>query len=55
MASVTTIIEEVCEEMCQYYCKMPRLWEEENRTEKEGIELWDSDICNKDCPLNKLH
>ena len=55
MASVTTIIEEVCEEMCQYYCKWPRLWEEENMTEKTGHELWDSDICNKDCPLNKLH
>ena len=50
MESVTQIIEEVVEEMCNHYCKWPGLWDEK----KEGMELCESDHC-KECPLNRLN
>ena len=50
MERVTQIIEEVCRDMCTFYCKWPDLWDEE----KEGMELCESDHC-KECPLNRLN
>ena len=47
--SVSDIIEEVKEEICQDYCKYPLIWDEE----KEGKELTESDVCTS-CPLNRL-
>lgn len=44
-----TTIEEVWKEMCDDYCRYPREWDEE----KEGKELYTSEICEK-CPLNRL-
>lgn len=47
--SITEIIEEVKEKMCNDYCKYPHEWDEK----KEGMELCESDVC-LNCPLNKL-
>ncbi len=46
---ISQTIEEVKEEICLRYCKYPNIWD----PEKEGCELFDSDIC-KNCPLNRL-
>lgn len=46
--SVTEIIDEVRERMCNEYCKYPYEWDEE----KQG-ELSESEICAS-CPLNRL-
>lgn len=43
------IIEEVIKEMCEKYCKYPEIWD----AEKEGCELYESEICEK-CPLGRL-
>lgn len=48
--SVTTIIREVVEEVCDKYCKYPEKWDPE---EHDGVELFDSDIC-ANCPLMRL-
>ena len=42
-------IEKVWGEICDKYCKYPQEWD----AEKEGAELYESDIC-KNCPFNKL-
>lgn len=47
--TVSEIIKEVIEEVCNKYCKYPDIWDEDY----EGVELSDSDIC-QNCPLNKL-
>lgn len=47
--SITEILQEVTEDICNNYCKYPDTWDEE----KEGCELCESDICNN-CPLNRL-
>lgn len=47
--SITEILEDVREQMCNDYCRYPREWDEE----AEGCELIDSDVC-ANCPLNKL-
>ena len=47
--SVTEIIEEVKEQMCNDFCRYPREWDEE----KEGCELCESEVCTT-CPLNRL-
>ena len=49
MSSITEILEEVKNDICNKYCKWPEEWDEE----KEGIELCESDIC-ANCPLNRL-
>lgn len=49
MKSVSEIIEEVKEQICNDYCRYPRDWNEEER----GIELCESEIC-QNCPLNRL-
>lgn len=49
MSTVTEIIEEVKEDICQNYCKWPNLWDEE----MEECELCESSIC-RNCPLNRL-
>ena len=48
--TVTKIIQEVTEEMCDKYCKYPNEW---NPEEHDGQELFDSDIC-ANCPLMRL-
>lgn len=47
--SITGILESVKEDMCSKYCKYPDIWDEE----KEGCELYDSEIC-ENCPLGRL-
>ena len=42
-------LEEVANEFCNHYCKYPEQWDEE----KEGMELCESEICEK-CHCNKL-
>jgi hypothetical protein len=46
--SVTEIIDEVRERMCNKYCKYPYEWDEETQGE-----LSESEICAS-CPLNRL-
>ncbi len=46
---IDRIIEEVKIEICDNYCRYTKEWDEE----KEGIELYASEICEK-CPLNRL-
>lgn len=48
--TISQILEEVKEEMCNKYCKYPNEYKPE---EHDGIELWDSDIC-ANCPLTRL-
>ena len=48
--TVTDIIEEVKEAMCNDYCRYQR---EYNPDENNNLDLWDSDIC-AGCPLNRL-
>lgn len=50
MDRVTDIIESVCNEMCNKYCKYPDTYKPE---EHGGLELQDSEIC-AECPLNRL-
>ena len=45
--SVTQVIESVCDEICNHYCKYPDIWD----AEKDG-ELIDTKCI--DCPLNRL-
>ena len=47
--TVTQILEEVKNQICNDFCRYPREWDEE----VEGCELIDSDVC-ANCPLNKL-
>ena len=47
--SVTEILEQVKEEICNDYCKWPDTYNEE----AEGCELIDSEHC-QNCPLNQL-
>ena len=47
--TITEQLEEIVEEMCNHYCKWPGLW----NTEKEGMELCESEHC-KECPLNRI-
>lgn len=47
--SITEQIEEIKDDICEHYCKYPDIWD----TEKEGIELVDSEHC-QNCPLNRL-
>ena len=49
METVTQILEEVKDTMCNSYCKYPYEWDEE----KEGCELCESEIC-ENCPLSRL-
>lgn len=46
--SITEILYEVTEEICNHYCKYPDIWDEETQGE-----LCESDICSN-CPLNRL-
>lgn len=48
--TVTTILREVVEEICDKYCKYPGEWDPE---EHDGQELFESDIC-ENCPLMRL-
>ena len=47
--TISEIIEEVKDEICQYYCKWPYQWDEE----AEGCALDDSTLC-ENCPLGRL-
>lgn len=42
-------LEHIAAQICDKYCKYPEQWEEE----KEGKELYESEIC-KNCPLTRL-
>lgn len=46
---IDATIENVWNQMCEDYCRYPREWDEE----KEGVELYESEIC-ANCPMNKL-
>jgi len=46
--SVSEIIHEVTEDICNHYCKYPDTWDEETQGD-----LFDSEIC-QNCPLNRL-
>lgn len=50
MESVTKVLEEVKEAMCNDYCRYPREYDPE---EHDEVELYDSDIC-ANCPMNRL-
>ena len=47
--TVTDIIREVKDEICDKYCKYPDTWDEF----REGCELAESEIC-ANCPLDRL-
>ena len=47
--TIAEICEEVANEMCDKHCKYPEQWD----VEKEGIELYESDICSN-CPMVRL-
>lgn len=46
---ISTKLEKIAEEICNSYCKYPETWD----AEKEGCELFESDIC-KNCPLSRM-
>ena len=48
-STVSETLEEVKVAICEDYCRYPREWDEE----AEGMELYESEICEK-CPLNRL-
>ena len=48
--SVTKIIDEVVNEICDKYCKFPDIWD---AAEHDGMDLSESKICDH-CPLNRL-
>ena len=47
--TISSLLEEIKEAMCNDYCRYPREWDKE----AEGMELAESAIC-EDCPLNRL-
>ena len=47
--TVSQILEEIAQSICDTRCKYPDIWDEE----KEGCELCESEIC-KNCPLGRL-
>lgn len=49
--NVEEIIEKVCDDICNHYCKWPVTWDPEDHG---GMELAESGICDE-CPLNRLH
>lgn len=49
LSNVRVIIEQVCADICDHYCKWPDLWDEE----KEGMCLEDSEHC-QNCPTQRL-
>ena len=48
--NVAQILENVCTDICNDYCKYPHIYKPE---EHDDVELCDSEICNN-CPLSKL-
>ena len=48
--SITEIIEEVKDQICNDYCRYPKEWDEEDH---DGLELCESEVCAA-CPLNRL-
>lgn len=49
MKTISEQVQEIANEICDKYCKYPENWD----SEKEGCELFESEIC-KNCPLNRL-
>lgn len=47
--SVSEIIDEVKDDVCEKLCKYQAEWDEE----KEGVDLTDSEFC-RNCPLDRL-
>ena len=42
-------LEQIADDFRNHYCKWPDQWDEE----KEGMELSESDICDK-CPMSRI-
>jgi hypothetical protein len=42
-------LEHIAAQICDKYCKYPEQWDKE----KEGKELYESEIC-KNCPMSRL-
>ncbi len=53
MPTITEIVQEVVEEMCDKYCRMPAKYVMEINDVDEAQETMINEVC-KDCPLNKL-
>lgn len=51
--TVSKILEEVTEEMCNKYCKFPEEYFSKYKDEEEAEEKLYSEHC-ENCPLNKL-
>lgn len=49
MKSIGEELEEIAEKMCDTYCKYPEKWDPET----EGMELYESKIC-EECPMQRL-
>lgn len=47
--SITFLLTEIADEICEHYCKYPDIWDEE----AEGKDLSESEIC-QNCPLNGI-
>ena len=47
--TISEEFEDIKTQMCEHYCKLPILWDEET----EGCELSESRWC-AECPLNRL-
>lgn len=50
--SITKILEEVCSEMCDKYCKYPTMPIPEGKTEEW---LYEDDGPCDNCPLNRIN
>lgn len=49
MESITQVLQQVVETMCNDYCRYPREYDED----ADGVPLCESEICAA-CPLNRL-
>ena len=48
--TVVDNITEIVDEFCDNYCRYPNDWDPEQH---DGVELWDSGICDR-CPVGRL-
>ena len=49
--TLTDILDEVINDICNEYCKYPNIYDPE---EHDGVELCDSEIC-ENCPVNRIY
>lgn len=52
--TITEQIEEVCNEICDNYCKYPQISLEKYKDPDEAYE-WLMNHCCEKCPLDRLH